>query len=759
MKKSGILIFVLAALISAFLSIRLYSGDGRIDIYWAQGTPENRIQDIKVKNVAIIRPGWCEQCVVLPLKQVRLYPHKKKIAFKVVGDGKIKIALMGMDHYHSDGKGLIPVYNDYSYLKINGKKVTHGEKSLRKVWHNRPYFKDISVKNGETVSLEVKLKFHPGTADYFILFCCFALMFVLFSSLFLGIKICLLKSKVYKNRDWGKAIISGYQSIDPVYRKSFWIVFLIINIVFGFHTVTFMWGNHDWNTVQSYDAWNKWSYMGRYAGNWIKYILLGGAYLPVVSNVLAFAGLALTAVLLCIYWKAEKKILPFVLCGLVLSIQPYTLEWLYYVNALPDFLIMPALMVTGFILADKSVEIVSIRKKIFLNLIAVAFMNFGLATYPSLLNLLAVVLTGSIMLDVLRQDGETGLNQIIKKKSAAVIDVVLACFLFKAVLICLAYAKILSPSVYTIQSLPLNQIPHRIIECVKAAFSQMYWYKFIFISNTVTMIFALLFILSLICILFSKKELRQKVLALVLFFGALIATKSDSMISNQPHFVEPRIDLFGLVYFQVLILVVLFEAPQAFKNMAVMLSVVVAWISAVNDSYVLRAWKLGFEAEKMMWNRMLYRLETQPEFDANKTYTLIQIGHFSGAREKFIPKIAKKIVAGGMGGHVYDPHWRPFSAHQAFYPVELQIKQKFNSIQFSVLSNDSYRKVMEDLYKNGVLQKAKAWPKENSLIVYKDIILVVADEAALEKILKEIDDKKKEKTKEKTKTKKKKKSK
>ena len=121
MKKSAILIFVSAALVSAFLSIRSYSGDGRIDIYWTEGTPENHIENVYIRRASAIYPNWCKkengQCAVFALKRVRLYPRKRKISFKAVGDGKIKIALMGMDHYRSDGKGLIPVYNDYFYLK------------------------------------------------------------------------------------------------------------------------------------------------------------------------------------------------------------------------------------------------------------------------------------------------------------------------------------------------------------------------------------------------------------------------------------------------------------------------------------------------------------------------------------------------------------------------------------------------------------------------------------------------------------------
>ena len=746
-KKSNISIFVLSVWISALLLIFSYSGDGRVGVYWEQGTPENRIENILTRNASVIYPQWCRsqsgQCTVFNLKHVRLYSHKRKISFKAIGDGEVKIALMGRDHPRSDGEWLTSIHNDYFYLKINGKKVTNGEKELRKIWHNGSYFKEISVKNGETVVLDVKLKFHPAGFDYVKLFAYFILLFFL---TFFLVKHTLSRSnEEYKdlfkkicsfmNRDWINDIIRGYKSIDPVYRISFWTVFLIINIVFGFHTVTFMWGNHEWDVIQSFLSCYHNRYIGRYATNFIKTLLLDGRYLPVVSNILAFAGLALTSVFLCIYWKVEKKVLPFVLCGLILNIQPFTLEWLYYNGGLPEMFVMPALMLAGFILADKSVEVISLQKKFFLNLTAVVFMNLGLATYPSMLNLLAVVLSGGILFEALRGNP---VRQIIKRKSVALIDVVLACVSFKIALFYLKEKGILYLGHYTIQALPVEQMPHRLIECVKAAFRQMYQYNFVFISDTVTSIFAILFVLSLICILFSKKTLFLKAIISVLFFGALIATKSSSMIANRPFFTEPRIDFFGLIYFHVLIVAVLFEMAQSIKNITFLLVSIALWISAVNDFYALRAWKLGFEAEKMMWNRMLYRLETDPGFDVKETYTIVQIGIFPSARKKFISDKTEKRISDGMGEHAYDPYWKPFSAQQAFYPVPLKIRNRLSS---DYDKNFSYSSVINDLYENGVLKKAKAWPDQNGLIVYKDIILIVADEKKLANLLKELDEK------------------
>ena len=741
-KKTLAAILLSAMLLSVLWITCSFSDKGRIEVRWTQGAPENIVKDFEKKRTYVSFPDECKeqngQCAVLTLSNVRLYFYKRKISFNVVGDGKIKIELTGVR-----GKKGKPVYNDYSFFKINGQNVTNDKKELYKIGFDRTFVKEIPVKNGDTVTLEAKLKIHSGKAEYSKILRLFLSRFV-FLFLIFSAMIKIFTSKYVKNffdfmaRIRAENIASGYKSIDPVYRKAFWIVFGIINFVFCFHTVTFMWGNHDWGFIYDSISWKADLYMGRYSAHWIKNIFLDGRYLPVISNVLTFAGLALTSVLLCIYWKVKKNVLAFVLCGLALSIQPFTLEWLYYVSALPDLYIMPAFVITGFILADSSVETGSIRKKICLNLMAVAFMNFGLGTYPPFLNILAVVFTGAVTLELIRG---MSLTQTVKSKSAALLDIVLACLSYKAVLIYSEKAGILSPSMYTIQSLPLKEMPQRIVKCVKAAIEQLFTYDFPFMPNAIAVIFTVLLGLAIINILSGKENIRKKALVFVMLAGALLATKSAAIIAKSEQFFVPRIDAFGLIYFRVLTIAVLFEAGRiTYRNITIFLTSVSLWISAVNDFRAQNVWKQGFEAEKMRWNRMLFRLETQDAFDPDETYDIVQIGNFSGARKNFYAPQKAKRGSSGLLGHSYDPKWSPFRAQKFFYSDVLKTNLHFNSIYAG--DNREYIDAITDLYAAGVLQKAQAWPKENSLIVYKNIILLVADEKELEAILEKMEQKK-----------------
>ena len=51
--------------------------------------------------------------------------------------------------------------------------------------------------------------------------------------------------------DWAEELTETYKNIPNVYRKSFWLLFGLINLAFLFHTINFMWGNTDWSAVRT----------------------------------------------------------------------------------------------------------------------------------------------------------------------------------------------------------------------------------------------------------------------------------------------------------------------------------------------------------------------------------------------------------------------------------------------------------------------------------------------------------------------------
>ena len=153
-----------------------------------------------------------------------------------------------------------------------------------------------------------------------------------------------------------QALWQSYKNINPLYRHTFWIVFIACNVVFGFHTIHFLWGNHDWGAVFGGYGMFAEKYTGRYTQNIISMFLQGEKLLPILNNVLAFAGIALASVLLCAYLSLPKKLYIWVIVGFMLTLTPFTLTRMYYAMQIAGLFIAVAIGILGFVLAKKAGE-------------------------------------------------------------------------------------------------------------------------------------------------------------------------------------------------------------------------------------------------------------------------------------------------------------------------------------------------------------------------------------------------------------------
>lgn len=150
------------------------------------------------------------------------------------------------------------------------------------------------------------------------------------------------------------ALWRTYTHIHPLYRHTFWIVFIACCVVFGFNAMHFLWGNHDWSAVLGvYGAFDD-SNIGRWTQNIISAVLQDTTLLPIANHLLAFGGLAFSAVGLCVYLNAPKMLWVWAVISLILALQPFTLARAYYAYQVSGLFIALALGIVGFILAKKA---------------------------------------------------------------------------------------------------------------------------------------------------------------------------------------------------------------------------------------------------------------------------------------------------------------------------------------------------------------------------------------------------------------------
>ncbi len=745
MKKilySIIVALILSVILALFVPFWLFRGDARwtyqndaarVDVSF-KGHLKNGHVSAAGTDLEVRQPTWLSnesyQGVVVDIPvsyrnktcQIKLTPKADEWG----GDAALVMELKGSNFQHGGKRR--PAWVCFQNITLNGHPVA----TERVVWHNEPFVLRYPLPSSPEITLAFDVRKPLAASDIsfvnpLVVFSAFFLLILFFSPLK---KVACRVLTFINRKDIVKALKDGYLHIDPVYRRSFWIIFGVICFAFGFHTICFMWGNHDWFLLDSKQRWFSLVWAGRYMIYAVKIPLSNGIYLPLIYDLIIFITLAFNAVLLCRYWCLEKRVIYYVLCGLVLTAQPFTLSMMYFVHMTPEVFIGVTCALAALLLSEKLHRPgISLIGKIVYSLFAIVLVNFALAMYPVLINTIAVAFAGRLLVQSFDWDGSMQrLKLWLKPVVTSTINIILGIALYKWMV---SHVFPMAQHAYNTDTLPLEQIPKRLGILFKQCFHQLYEYEYPFISQWILWVF-LGFTLVLVLYICSTGKLRQRVVRLFLLFGALFATQT-AMIIAKVYLVGGRVELFGLVFFEVLVMVLIITRIRQIYNLWVIAGACIIFSSIINDLDCLRVWKLGFDAEKMLWNRVLARLEIRKDFRLGRKYDIIEIGDHSSIslRRRYYTGVNKGFRDGAQYilNNSYDDNYRIFIPYEVYYPVQFLSGRKY---PFAMRKKPEYVAALKRLYQAGVLQKAEAWPKPNGLIVWKDTILFVTDGKELE---------------------------
>lgn len=542
-------------------------------------------------------------------------------------------------------------------------------------------------------------------------------------------------------KDIIQAVADFYKNINPVYRKSFWILFAITNVVFGFYTINFFWGNHDWIYMTNGIPLSRSFFEGRYGAYLFSRILTGGLYLPIISALWSFIALSLSAVVLAVYWKIPQRTAYFVTFGLILNITPYTLVWFFFGHWIVDIYFARLFIFAAFLLSAHYTLKGPKWQKILVNLIAILFLNYGISVYQAFINTIIMLICGRFLIEMLNWTSlKDGIKTFFTQHKWTFFDIFVAVALYKIVFQVMRYKKLINEKFYSLQTVPLSGIPSKIWECIKASWTQFTDFSVVFYPSILTKLFLVLALIFFIYILFKKHcSWCIKAFIFITFFATLFLTKFVACISQTNILFAVRTDLCSYVLFNALIICLCLKSDNFLPNTKIILMGIIIYIFAVNCFHYQRTFKLGFEAEKMIWNRMLSRLENHPDYNPKQKYTVIQLGKPISARDRFYPRNIKTIRDREMLTYSFDCSWQSFHALN-FYNFGF-VKKDFGLDYFK---NQQFMEILTRLDNAGKLKNAKAWPLQNSIIVYKDIILLIMNDKSLEqakKLLKENNEK------------------
>ena len=407
--------------------------------------------------------------------------------------------------------------------------------------------------------------------------------------------------KAFFDCDWLSRIKYFYLSVTPVYRHSFWILFIITNIVFCFHTINFFWADHDWFILVNgaplkYSLWE-----GRYGAFIMSWILTNNQYLPIITPIWAYVALSLSAILLAIYWKLPKKTSYFVIFGLILNITPYTCAWLYFGHWFVNIFFARVFIFLGLILSDKIINCNNIKQKIALEILAITLMNFGFSVTPSFLNTFVIAISGRILIEMLDWISiKDGIKKSLMQNIIAIINTGISIIIFKIVFIYLKGKKIIPDSRYNLEPTPVSELPDKTLKCIKAAWQQFTDFSVPFYPHMLTVLFFVLSIIFIIQIIVSQKPGTIKIFACLTFITTLFLTKVVAVIGrgDYPIFLT-RVDFCGYVLFNALIVVLCLKLGGVLQNIKILISCLIIYLFAVNDLHQQRIEKLRFIIECM----------------------------------------------------------------------------------------------------------------------------------------------------------------
>lgn len=401
----------------------------------------------------------------------------------------------------------------------------------------------------------------------------------LISVLFYKNKRFTLKFIDYFRKDWFAFLWNKYKSIDIIYRKTFWFLFILLNIVFSVHTINFMWGKHDWDYLLYPSSYAESFWLGRYLNFFIRHFLLENiTYLPILQNLLCFVCLSLSAIYLCSFFNLKKSLLSYVLCGLFLTVQPYTLEWFWFNKDLPELFIAICFVINGYLGIEH-------KNRIF-NVLGIFCFIISLSIYPCSINTIAVVFAWNAMLKVRNCENKSDLKSIISRLFLLGMQIGCALVVYKCIT---KFILPIADNSYNTQSLTIKDIPQRMLMIFKQSFINIYHYPVVFISPKITKI---LFVFNLIFVvqILKNKNIKNKGGVLFFYICAVCSTQMAMVVSNEYYSTAIRIDFFGLLIHQALVCIYLLNNLPNLKNILNLGMLFIVFISVQNTLYAQKIW-------------------------------------------------------------------------------------------------------------------------------------------------------------------------
>ena len=509
--------------------------------------------------------------------------------------------------------------------------------------------------------------------------------------------------------DLARLLAKRIKKTDGTFWSAFFAAFITLNLIFAFHGISFLFGDHDWRYLRDGVPLQAGLFEGRFTQFLAINLLSQGEILPLINNVLGFAGFSYGIALLAQYWKLPHQKTPYILFALFTAVTPYILSFMYFA-----FLIMPVLSWNAFIIGAL---IISEKESTFSyqkSLTAVMLITLALGGYPPVINLLATAFTARLLIGIIFE--QKTIKKLWQDYRFTLINIITAGILYKLILTLLSISGQLNPNYYNLQTAPVSTWPAKLLLVIKDLFLE-FTATLPFITAKYKAFLTIIAVAALLIVIKSKRKPLGILLYLTLYISGLITLFLSTSIKETEF--SPRIDFFGFMYgIAGSYALILKSREQSIKNLATTAAVFCIMMSANTLFEAQKVWKLGFESELRIYKRISKRLEEAPLFNQKNRYIVVQGGGIA-TRERYYSE-KYKYTSDDLLSVAYVPGMASGVMWNYYAPRD------YTDTTSYVYTFDP----KEDFKKD--LREASVWPKEGSVKVGSYWILLSLSKEGLE---------------------------
>lgn len=500
---------------------------------------------------------------------------------------------------------------------------------------------------------------------------------------------------------------------DKTDFKSLVISFIVVNLAFLYHTLNFVWGNHDVAYMREPLLLTSGVFEGRFTQFILPFFLTQGQILPIVTNVLGLGFLTLGLWLLARYWKIPKSCLNYVIFITFFVTEPYTLAWFYFTFITLSCFAWVFFCVLGLYISEK---ICQITHKFGVSVFAIVCFYLPLGGYPPVINTIGVCFVARIMLAYLAE--KKSIRELINVYKYTVLNVLVAAIGVRVTL------YFISPeNVYNLGLISLSDVPQKFVATIGYAFRQFVLSQ-PFMEKGYKCLLLLMMLVAFMGGVVKASGIKRRLTVLLLMLVLIWATSLTTFLVVPPTQYIARVDFYGVafVYAFALAMLLLIEKPLA-KSFAVIFMAILIPFNVLNDCRALKIWQQGFEAEMKILDDIYMRIEDNPAFDSHKKYRFYQAGDISLRPAYYQEKYEQPQPFLLM--LPYLAMWQGAALSELYSTTD------FIDHSMPILPEDITSEVYEFIN-----NEARPYPHKNSVFVNDDIIIIVYNQYGLD-LLKE----------------------